>query len=76
MFVPNPEAKTEDDGVILSSMIRAAPDVCYTALLVLDAKTMREIGRAEFECPGPVAKPLHGAFTGINVSKRKSNKII
>lgn len=75
MFVPNPGAESEDDGVILSSMIRAAPEVFYTALLVLDAKTMLEIGRAEFECPGPVAKPLHGAFTGNNVSSNKRNKI-
>lgn len=34
-------------------------DVC---LLVLDAKTMKELGRATFSTPGPVPKCLHGWF--------------
>lgn len=71
MFVPKPDSQDEDDGVILSSIIRNKPEVNYTALLVLDAKTMTEIGRAEFRCVGPVPKPLHGYFTGNNVSHNR-----
>ena len=66
MFVPRPEGVEEDDGVIVASAIRGAPEVNYTALLVLDAKNMREIGRSEFRLGGPVPKPLHGYFTGNN----------
>ena len=30
---------------------------------MLNATTMKEIGRAEFDLVGPAAKPLHGCFT-------------
>ena len=66
-FVPNPGSTEEDDGVIISSAIRGSPDVNYSALVVLDAKTMREIGRAEFLLESPVPKSLHGFFTGNNL---------
>ena len=39
------------------------PDVHFTGLLVLNARTMKEIGRAEFELNGPASKPLHGCFS-------------
>ena len=66
-FVPTPGSTEEDDGVIVSSAIKGAPDVNYAALLVLDAKNMRQIARAEFLLRSPVPKPLHGYFTGNNM---------
>ncbi len=66
VFVPRPEATEEDDGVIVASAIRGKPDVNYTALVVLDGRSMKEIARSEFRLSGPVPKPLHGYFTGNN----------
>ena len=46
MFVKNPGSSDEDDGVILSSVVNLNPqDPIF--LLVLDAKTFTELGRAE-----------------------------
>ena len=67
----SPEGKAEDDGVLLFAMIHGSPDVSYTGLVVLDARTMTELGRAEFELIGPAIKPLHGYFTGNNFSLRR-----
>ena len=39
------------------------PDVNFAGLLVLNAITMEEIGRAEFLLDGPAPKPLHGCFS-------------
>lgn len=66
IFVPSPDAIDEDDGVLVTSAIRGAPEVNYAALLVLDAKNMKELARAEFNLGGPAPKPLHGFFTGNN----------
>ena len=51
---------------------RGEPDVNYAGLVVLDAKTMTELGRAEFSLDGPASKPLHGFFTGNNLSVTRS----
>ncbi|XP_068936479.1 carotenoid-cleaving dioxygenase, mitochondrial isoform X4 [Petaurus breviceps papuanus] len=59
VFVPVPGASEEDSGVILSVVI--TPNQNESAfLLVLDAKTFEELGRAEV----PVAVPygFHGTF--------------
>ncbi|XP_037543451.1 beta,beta-carotene 9',10'-oxygenase isoform X2 [Nematolebias whitei] len=60
MFVPSPDAAEEDDGVILSVVLTPSQDK-GTFLLVLDAKTFEELGRADV----PVNMPygFHGAFT-------------
>ncbi len=63
-FVAAPGAVAEDDGVLVTSLIRGKPDVTYTGLLVLDATTLTEVARVEFLLPGPVPKPLHGCFLG------------
>ena len=39
------------------------PDVNFAGLIVLNAKNMRELGRAEFCLDGPAPKPLHGCFS-------------
>uniref|UniRef100_UPI003AAC1B43 carotenoid-cleaving dioxygenase, mitochondrial-like n=1 Tax=Centroberyx gerrardi TaxID=166262 RepID=UPI003AAC1B43 len=59
VFVPSPDAVEEDDGVILSVVLTPSEDK-GTFLLVLDAKTYEELGRANV----PVNMPygFHGTF--------------
>ncbi|XP_012690255.2 beta,beta-carotene 9',10'-oxygenase [Clupea harengus] len=59
VFVPTPEGTEEDDGVILSVVITPTEDK-GTFLLVLDAKTFEELGRAEV--PVNIPYGFHGAF--------------
>ena len=61
-FVARPGSVAEDDGVLISSMIRGVPEISWTGLIVLDAKDLKEIARAEFQLKSPVPKPLHGCF--------------
>ncbi|XP_069750908.1 carotenoid-cleaving dioxygenase, mitochondrial-like isoform X4 [Narcine bancroftii] len=59
VFVPSPSSKNEDDGIILSVVI--SPNQSKNnMLLVLDAKSFTEMGRAEV----PVRMPFgfHGVF--------------
>ena len=60
IFVADPEGKEEDDGVLLTVVLDGFVERSY--LLVLDAKNLKEVGRAEV--PGPVAFGFHGAFKG------------
>lgn len=63
IFVPSPQSASEDDGVILASLVWGKGETNRTGLLVLDAKTLTELGRCEFnDLPGPVPKCLHGWF--------------
>ncbi|XP_019719759.1 beta,beta-carotene 9',10'-oxygenase-like isoform X2 [Hippocampus comes] len=59
VFVPSPDATEEDHGVILSVVLCPSQDKA-TFLLVLNAKTFEELGRAKV----PVNMPygLHGVF--------------
>ncbi|XP_054610852.1 carotenoid-cleaving dioxygenase, mitochondrial isoform X1 [Dunckerocampus dactyliophorus] len=59
IFVPAPDAVEEDDGVILSVILSPSQDK-GTFLLVLNAKTFEELGRANV----PVNMPygFHGTF--------------
>ncbi|XP_014115273.1 PREDICTED: beta,beta-carotene 9',10'-oxygenase isoform X3 [Pseudopodoces humilis] len=60
VFVPVPNATAEDSGVILSVVV--SPTENQSAfLLVLDAETFQELGRAEVEVPMPYG--FHGIFT-------------
>lgn len=58
IFIPNPEASEEDEdnGVLLSVVLDGFEGKSY--LLVLDAKTMEEVGRAKVE--GVVGFGFHG----------------
>lgn len=59
VFVPSPDGIDEDDGVLLASVAdvrKGAPDF----LLVVDAKTMEELGRATIDAPLPCS--VHGLF--------------
>ncbi|KAK8747233.1 hypothetical protein OTU49_016702 [Cherax quadricarinatus] len=60
IFVPTPGAQREDDGVVLSALLRAKGLDQQVCILVLDACTFTEVGRVEFTAPGPVPKCLHG----------------
>lgn len=54
--------QNEDDGIVLSALLWGGKDTNHVGLLILDAKTFKEIGRVEFITPGPVPKCLHGWF--------------
>jgi beta,beta-carotene 9',10'-dioxygenase len=58
VFVPAPDRKYEDDGVVLSVVLDA--DKGSSFLLVLDAQTFTEQARAEI--PQPVLFGYHGAY--------------
>ncbi|KAE8608289.1 hypothetical protein XENTR_v10011450 [Xenopus tropicalis] len=63
MFVSHPDAKEEDDGVILSSVVSSDPNKA-PFLLVLDAKTFQELGRASVNAN--IHLDLHGLFIPEN----------
>ncbi|XP_070709010.1 beta,beta-carotene 15,15'-dioxygenase [Pempheris klunzingeri] len=59
VFIPRPNGESEDDGVVLTSVINSNPGQ-FDFLLILDAKTFKEVARAyvstEFH------KDMHGFF--------------
>ena len=57
IFLPNPEGEDEDDGILLSVVLDGTKGKSY--LLVMDAKSFTEIGRAEMETV--VSFGFHGA---------------
>ncbi|CAL8336091.1 unnamed protein product [Boreogadus saida] len=59
VFVPSPDATEEDDGVVMAVVITPNKDKS-TFLLVLDAKTFKELGRAEV--PVNIPYGFHGTF--------------
>ncbi|KAJ3603431.1 hypothetical protein NHX12_028177 [Muraenolepis orangiensis] len=63
VFVPAPGATEEDDGVVMSVIITPKEDKS-TFLLVLDAKTFTELGRAEV--PVNIPYGTHGVFDNAN----------
>ncbi|KAL0266943.1 UNVERIFIED_CONTAM: hypothetical protein PYX00_009347 [Menopon gallinae] len=67
IFVPRPDSAAEDDGVVLSALVWGRGMENRVGLLILDAHTWTEIGRAVFTTDGPVPKCLHGWF--VNGSK-------
>jgi carotenoid cleavage dioxygenase-like enzyme len=58
VFVPHPEAQHEDHGVVLTVVI--SEPLGHAFLLILDAATFQEMGRAEV--PHQIPMGLHGAF--------------
>lgn len=56
LFVPSPDGQDEDDGVILTIVIQSS----HSFLLILDAKSFQEVGRAE--APHRIPTGLHGHF--------------
>jgi len=60
VFVPNPTADSDDEdaGMLLSVVLDGFSETSY--LLVLDAKTMKEVGRAE------TGIAIHHGFHGVH----------
>jgi torulene dioxygenase len=58
IFVADPEGTAEDDGVLISVVLDGYEEKSY--LLVLDAKTLKEVGRASMECV--VSFGFHGIY--------------
>ena len=58
VFVPAPDRKSEDSGVLLSVILSPKEESSF--LLVLDAQNMREIARATL--PEPMLFGFHGIF--------------
>ncbi|OAL39881.1 hypothetical protein AYO20_00793 [Fonsecaea nubica] len=63
IFVPDPQSGDEDGGVLLSVVLDGTAGKSY--LLVLDAKTMTEVGRAHVD--GVIGFGFHG----LHVSSRE-----
>ncbi|CCM01518.1 uncharacterized protein FIBRA_03574 [Fibroporia radiculosa] len=58
IFVANPDGSAEDDGVLMSVVLDGFREKSY--LLVLDAKSMEELGRASLDCAVTIG--FHGSF--------------
>jgi carotenoid cleavage dioxygenase-like enzyme len=58
VFVPAPDQRAEDDGVLLSVVLEASTETSF--LLVLDAGTFEELGRAQ--APLRIPFGFHGSF--------------
>ncbi|XP_033964910.1 beta,beta-carotene 15,15'-dioxygenase-like [Pseudochaenichthys georgianus] len=59
VFIPRPNAESEDDGVVLVSVINSNPgQLCF--ILFLDGKTFKEVGRAYVDAK--LALDMHGFF--------------
>jgi carotenoid cleavage dioxygenase-like enzyme len=65
VFVAAPQAKEEDEGVVLASVLDLTRQSSF--LLILDAKTFREIGRATVTHAIPPG--LHGQYFNLNYDK-------
>lgn len=67
-FIPRPGATEEDDGVLLSTVTDVRSDH-KDFLLVLNAKTMTEIGRATIDAHLPIL--IHNLFIPSNLQTKK-----
>ncbi|CAG9785436.1 unnamed protein product [Diatraea saccharalis] len=72
IFVSAPDAKEEDDGVLLSSLVFGS-NTHRVSLIILAAKDLTVLGRADFYTTSPAPKCLHGWFTQHNVQSSSSN---
>ncbi|CAF1013350.1 unnamed protein product [Adineta steineri] len=63
IFLRNPSDETgeEDEGVLIMSLLRSNHEN-EVSLLILNAQTMTEMGRVEFNTNGPVPKCLHSLW--------------
>jgi carotenoid cleavage dioxygenase-like enzyme len=62
-FVPSPESRSDEDGVLLSIVLDATANQSF--LLVLDAATLDELARATV--PQPIVYGFHGDYFGGDV---------
>ncbi|KFM61269.1 Beta,beta-carotene 15,15'-monooxygenase, partial [Stegodyphus mimosarum] len=61
VFIAEPNSVNEDSGVILTSLLYK-DDETKVSMLVLNAKTMKEIGRVTFATNASVPGDFHGTF--------------
>ena len=66
LFVPAPDAESEDEGVLLSVVLD--PEADRSRLVCLDAETLDELGRAEV--PHRLPFGFHGQFYGPSAPGR------
>ncbi|XP_074478685.1 beta,beta-carotene 15,15'-dioxygenase [Sebastes fasciatus] len=59
VFIPRPNGESEDDGVVLSSVINTNPGQS-SFMLILDARTFKEVARAYVKAE--LHKDVHGYF--------------
>lgn len=59
IFVPRPNGESEDDGVVLSSIINSDPGKS-SFLMILDGRTFKEVARAYVNAE--LYKDMHGIF--------------
>ncbi|XP_022245722.1 beta,beta-carotene 9',10'-oxygenase-like isoform X2 [Limulus polyphemus] len=64
VFVASPYAVDEDDGVVLSSLLHEENEN-RIGILILDGKSMKELGRSEFKTESSVPGSFHGIFTDV-----------
>nr|XP_033799628.1 beta,beta-carotene 15,15'-dioxygenase [Geotrypetes seraphini] len=69
LFVPSPDAKEEDEGLILSTVVTFGPKKA-PFLLILDGKTFTEIARASVEVD--MHLDLHGLFIPEKVASAEN----
>lgn len=60
VFVPKPNAESEDDGVLLVHCLKLAKK--STALAVLDGKTMEQLAMADFELTTDAPRTMHSIY--------------
>ena len=57
-FVPNPKARSEDDGILIATVYNGEVERSY--LMILDAKTFQPINKAWLPYAIPMA--FHGMY--------------
>ncbi|GFO46018.1 beta-carotene oxygenase 2a, partial [Plakobranchus ocellatus] len=62
VFLARPGATKEDDGVVVSTLVADSPDA-QSFLVVLDAETFQEVGRASLPHEVKMSLTFHGNFT-------------
>lgn len=66
LFVPRPGAIDEDDGVLLSVVLSADQSLPHF-VLILDAKSLTEIARANLlKGKGQIPPTIHGVYSYLN----------
>ncbi|KAK2708455.1 hypothetical protein QYM36_014159, partial [Artemia franciscana] len=61
VFVVRPNSVDEDDGVVLFSILDDEHPQ-KVSLVLLDGKSFKELGRADFDANGTVPNDFHGLF--------------
>lgn len=67
VFVANPDAAGEDDGVVLTILLHKT-NLRQLVLVVLDAATLTETARTNFTANGTVSATFHGQFIAADAA--------